>query len=139
MALPADIQPRMNEWNPDHYRLFGIRTVVAPAGIQTALPPFWTREQTIGRFDIFATPATGYFDVVDAPATVHTTKHNFYEINDRWLQSDWVAQRQHLLLDLGGPVPDNLRLWPENALPAALRSEERRVGKECRSRWSPYH
>src|SRR2546421_4819422 len=23
--------------------------------------------------------------------------------------------------------------------PAATRSEERRVGKECRSRWSPYH
>ena len=22
---------------------------------------------------------------------------------------------------------------------AILRSEERRVGKECRSRWSPYH
>ena len=22
---------------------------------------------------------------------------------------------------------------------AANRSEERRVGKECRSRWSPYH
>src|SRR3712207_7386095 len=22
---------------------------------------------------------------------------------------------------------------------ASLRSEERRVGKECRSRWSPYH
>src|SRR2546426_4635604 len=26
-----------------------------------------------------------------------------------------------------------------NSSPAALRSEERRVGKECRSRWSPYH
>src|SRR2546430_17518962 len=24
-------------------------------------------------------------------------------------------------------------------LTAAIRSEERRVGKECRSRWSPYH
>ena len=24
-------------------------------------------------------------------------------------------------------------------LPAKKRSEERRVGKECRSRWSPYH
>ena len=24
-------------------------------------------------------------------------------------------------------------------LPNAFRSEERRVGKECRSRWSPYH
>src|SRR2546422_10990040 len=23
--------------------------------------------------------------------------------------------------------------------PGAMRSEERRVGKECRSRWSPYH
>ena len=23
--------------------------------------------------------------------------------------------------------------------PALFRSEERRVGKECRSRWSPYH
>ena len=29
---------------------------------------------------------------------------------------------------------------PENlALSEYLRSEERRVGKECRSRWSPYH
>src|SRR3712207_1085010 len=25
------------------------------------------------------------------------------------------------------------------ALTRAMRSEERRVGKECRSRWSPYH
>ena len=24
-------------------------------------------------------------------------------------------------------------------IPDILRSEERRVGKECRSRWSPYH
>src|SRR5256885_6606041 len=35
-------------------------------------------------------------------------------------------------------------VWPkEFAAPAARllpqRSEERRVGKECRSRWSPYH
>ena len=28
---------------------------------------------------------------------------------------------------------------PGNAAPRAHRSEERRVGKECRSRWSPYH
>ena len=26
-----------------------------------------------------------------------------------------------------------------NNLSRVLRSEERRVGKECRSRWSPYH
>ena len=28
---------------------------------------------------------------------------------------------------------------PETNLTYFLRSEERRVGKECRSRWSPYH
>src|SRR5947199_2291332 len=30
--------------------------------------------------------------------------------------------------------------WPRNVSVTRLtRSEERRVGKECRSRWSPYH
>src|SRR2546427_7764132 len=28
---------------------------------------------------------------------------------------------------------------PRPMMPFELRSEERRVGKECRSRWSPYH
>src|SRR5256885_6354183 len=28
---------------------------------------------------------------------------------------------------------------PLSVYPAGYRSEERRVGKECRSRWSPYH
>ena len=27
----------------------------------------------------------------------------------------------------------------QNKLALSTRSEERRVGKECRSRWSPYH
>src|SRR5256886_17516960 len=29
--------------------------------------------------------------------------------------------------------------YPYEMLAAIVRSEERRVGKECRSRWSPYH
>src|SRR6476620_12609125 len=29
--------------------------------------------------------------------------------------------------------------WTIDELARAARSEERRVGKECRSRWSPYH
>src|SRR5687767_15390721 len=33
-----------------------------------------------------------------------------------------------------GIAPENLQLIFD-----PLRSEERRVGKECRSRWSPYH
>ena len=39
----------------------------------------------------------------------------------------------NLLLTEGGlPLPAYPTL-------ATARSEERRVGKECRSRWSPYH
>src|SRR2546430_15924646 len=34
----------------------------------------------------------------------------------------------------GEPLPDH-----RHAALVEVRSEERRVGKECRSRWSPYH
>ena len=33
----------------------------------------------------------------------------------------------------------SIRENAENKIYHRLRSEERRVGKECRSRWSPYH
>ena len=33
----------------------------------------------------------------------------------------------------------NCVLWSKLAATLLMRSEERRVGKECRSRWSPYH
>ena len=43
-------------------------------------------------------------------------------------------------------LPDTITLKPLPGLPVVrdlivdmTRSEERRVGKECRSRWSPYH
>src|SRR3712207_8112793 len=34
---------------------------------------------------------------------------------------------------------ENDRATASALLPRGRRSEERRVGKECRSRWSPYH
>ena len=40
------------------------------------------------------------------------------------------------------PVLTNVQLQNLEAIAAGeegARSEERRVGKECRSRWSPYH
>ena len=40
----------------------------------------------------------------------------------------WIDQYGNIQLNIG----------PED-LPQDKRSEERRVGKECRSRWSPYH
>ena len=44
------------------------------------------------------------------------------------------------LSDLGMGEPHfNTPRHIKDAGIAAIRSEERRVGKECRSRWSPYH
>src|SRR2546426_9042454 len=37
------------------------------------------------------------------------------------------------------PVGDATSIFVDDAGRAWVRSEERRVGKECRSRWSPYH
>src|SRR5256885_11479304 len=41
------------------------------------------------------------------------------------------------LVEPARSVPADGRM--ENTLRRLFRSEERRVGKECRSRWSPYH
>ena len=37
------------------------------------------------------------------------------------------------------PEPGPLKATPNPTFRVEDRSEERRVGKECRSRWSPYH
>ena len=61
-----------------------------------------------------------------------------------------VEQGQAMLIDeyeLSAPAAPAAPAVPVAAAPAAMtaapaapvRSEERRVEKECRSRWSPYH
>src|SRR6185369_7130539 len=40
---------------------------------------------------------------------------------------------------LDGYLPGGQRMIQDQSADGAARSEERRVGKECRSRWSPYH
>ena len=72
---------------------------------------------------------------------------------------DWIGQMGSvqpsgiwlLLGGMGLAVLSNAAHWPKNSATKAqtnaqsktdhaeARSEERRVGKECRSRWSPYH
>ena len=52
---------------------------------------------------------------------------------------------RHIVKNFGGVRAldgVDLAVWPGKVLclaGEAERSEERRVGKECRSRWSPYH
>src|SRR5688572_5411269 len=54
-----------------------------------------------------------------------------------------ILQRVQELMDLGEPLSSIRKVAKvrKNTVPpeAIVRSEERRVGKECRSRWAPYH
>ena len=56
---------------------------------------------------------------------------------DSWRDYELLDATNHNRLERWGSTllirPDPQVIW-KNA-----RSEERRVGKECRSRWSPYH
>src|SRR3990167_5843826 len=52
--------------------------------------------------------------------------------------------REHLLVipqadDVRPQLPDDAVFVSMVPKSDVIRSEERRVGKECRSRWSPYH
>lgn len=118
MSLPSEIMTRLNEFNPDHYRLFDIQTVIAPVYNRPALPGFLTPLAGIGPFQILGAPGGGYFDLVEANYSVRSSRKNFYDVNDRWLQSDWVAKRQHLVLDFYGDAPTGTIRLPDNVLPS---------------------
>src|ERR1043166_9437777 len=47
----------------------------------------------------------------------------------------WFKGHSHHLA--ASEFTGEVQLTPDTITPASLRSEERRVGKECRSRWSP--
>ena len=49
-----------------------------------------------------------------------------------------LSAAERAQFDSGRAVFDSV-FTPEKGLGPLFRSEERRVGKECRSRWSPYH
>ena len=71
-------------------------------------------------------------------------------LEERGFESIWLAEHSHIPASRTSAWPGGADL-PQmyydtldpfvtlGAMAAATRSEERRVGKECRSRWSPYH
>ncbi|MBZ5605456.1 MAG: YfhO family protein [Acidobacteriia bacterium] len=120
MSLTSETMTRFDEFGSQHYRLFDIRTVIAPSDGHVPLPGFLTPLVTTGPLKVYAAPDSGAFDVVDVFYSVKVSKNNYYEVNDRWQQSTWVANRQHLLLDLFGDAPPGLaRLSPDDPLPGS--------------------
>src|SRR2546421_9887087 len=97
--------------------------------------------------------ADGTFDIVKHPRTggridiASVTEQLVYEMGDprAYITPDGVADFTTIKLSQAGK--NRVRVSGVRGKPAtdklkvsiAYRSEERRVGKECRSRWSPYH
>src|SRR2546425_13264355 len=52
---------------------------------------------------------------------------------------DWLMYGHNYWNNRFSPLKTINTANVKNLVARAVRSEERRVGKECRSRWSPYH
>src|SRR5574337_1307725 len=87
----------------------------------TVLWTLWERER-VGRFGRMTLKHVKYHVRNELPVQVQCT------ILDAWGWCTGMAQRD----GMGRVVGGGFRM-------GNTRSEERRVGKECRSRWSPYH
>ena len=55
------------------------------------------------------------------------------------IRLDATRRKPRFIIETAEMTPELTRLIQQLTARAAVRSEERRVGKECRSRWSPYH
>ena len=95
---------------------------------------------------VYAAPGTYSNGVATVTATksgvTYTCRRRLYATRPIGFRSTGGAERT-FIVGAPDPNPESTGLTPvygcgDNAI-AGVRSEERRVGKECRSRWSPYH
>src|SRR3989441_6523010 len=104
--------------------------------------------QILGTIDwVFCKPAAGTFNTIQ-----FFNKHNpSPSFTPKWSDKPLLKSWEKTKPTLGWPrqtdslCPDCVKEAREEILTGKkdwrdlIRSEERRVGKECRSRWSPYH
>ena len=71
----------------------------------------------------------------DQPVLSGLSEIDEYQQIAEWERTTETGDRAEL-----SGLPESSALWHKlDARSEACKSEERRVGKECRSRWSPYH
>jgi len=115
-VFPADAMSHFNELKPEQYRLFNIRSVIAPS--QGSVPSFLTPVADFGRFRLLNAPGEGYFGLVDVGAAAAVTRDTVQDIVDPWMKSDWLEKDEYIWLDLTGSAPNDLpRVSPGGAIP----------------------
>ena len=86
---------------------------------------------------------TGFLELdreVESYRDVETRIKDYDEIFTGIHNLKQLQQQGARCMDCGVPFCQSVDGCPvDNLIPEWNRSEERRVGKECRSRWSPYH
>jgi hypothetical protein len=102
-SLVNDLIPRIDETNPEHYKLFAIRTMVMPP--VSGLPEFLRAAGDYGKYRVAEAPGTGYFGVVDVPVAAAASRENFYALCDPWMHSAWLGQQRYVWLDFAGEAP----------------------------------
>ncbi|MGA1996204.1 MAG: hypothetical protein ABSH45_10540, partial [Bryobacteraceae bacterium] len=107
MSLPSDIMVHFDETRPVEYRLFNVRSVIAPT-LRTNQPDFLKLRDDLGTMRVWDAPGTGYFEVVDVAGAVAVNRESFFDVNDRWLHSRWLDNGQYLWLDFFGGAPAGL-------------------------------
>ena len=75
-----------------------------------------------------------YRKLFDGAFTVNSTETNIYKDRNGIPQKELILTLQNQY-----PIPQRVSCQTDAFYLICDRSEERRVGKECRSRWSPYH
>ena len=93
---------------------------------------------TEGQIDSLTVAECGFDNSVSVPngATGFTWISNCYDWLDRFDEIVIFGDCEKNKITL---VDDIVSRFPLKKIKVVRRSEERRVGKECRSRWSPYH
>ena len=101
------------------------------------------RKMTMAALDLLSTDqkiidiAVKYgYDAADAFTVAFKAIHGCAPSEIRKGKNGKVYSKLKLSLTVNGGNEMNVKIQRK---PGLLRSEERRVGKECRSRWSPYH
>ena len=95
---------------------------------------FWSLVAVLGAF-VFIVGANS----ADAPQVWSVYLVNLVFWSGLAVTGPAIASMMQITEARWSPSVRRIALTTAGFLPTSFRSEERRVGKECRSRWSPYH